>query len=192
VFSITLETILVRRVTVLLTLALGFFAVIAEGAAAQPPPPALLITVRGKGTRSARIADPLTMKIVDSVPMGATRPHEIAVSPDGKLADVTVSKMGLEQQAGVSEEISDDCIAVIDLMAQKELRRIVIGPGSWPFSLVVAPEKIYYTAERYGVVGRYDPARNQIDRMIGTDQMRTHTPVMSQDGEHICSTNNFF
>ena len=169
------------------------FVFVAIGARlmAQTPSPALLITIRGKGNRSLQIADPMSMKVVGTIPLGATRPHEIAVAPDGTLAYVAISDMGLEQKPGVSQYITEDYISVIDLSALKEIDRIVIGSGGWPFSLLMIRGKLYYTAEGYGLIGRYDPTRREIDRMVGTGQIRSHSFAISRDGEHIFTANGF-
>jgi YVTN family beta-propeller protein len=152
---------------------------------------ALLIVVQDRANRGLAIADPITMRIVGSVPMSATRPEAVAVSADGRFAYVTATDGTHESTPRDLGEISGDYISVIDLVARKELRRVETGPGSWPFSLVVANGKVFYTAEGYGLVGRYDPASNQIDRMIGIGQMRAHTLAVTKDGQHIFVTNGF-
>jgi hypothetical protein len=43
----------------------------------------------------------------------------------------------------------------------------------------------------YGLVGRYDPVRNQIGQMIGTGQIRSHSLAVSKDGEHIFVANGY-
>jgi YVTN family beta-propeller protein len=184
-----LETSFIRRVVLLSAFASA--AMMTMPAAAQVPSPALLIACWGNGAGSLQIADPAMMKVVVSVPLGSLRPHGIAVSPNGKVAYVTLGDVAMGQRAGASDEIPEDYISVIDLVARKELRRVVIGPGSWPFSIVLVRGKLYYTAEGYGLVGRYDPVRNQIDQMIGTGQIRSHSLAVSKDGEHIFIANGY-
>src|SRR5262245_688612 len=67
---------------------LGSFSVISKPASSQILSSALLVVNRGD--HSVAIVDPLSTKVVASVPMAGTGiPHEIAVSADGKLAFVT-------------------------------------------------------------------------------------------------------
>jgi YVTN family beta-propeller protein len=185
----TLGVTLIRRLVLFGAFALGTFAVFTRPAAAQIPSPALLITIRGPGEHSLAIADPLTGKVVGSVPIGGGGyPHEVAVSDDGKLAFVTVTNYG-EGQRGDPEQIPDDAISVIDLAARKQLHRVEIGPGSGPHGIVFAGGKVYFTAEGYQLVGRYDPASNQIDWMLGTGQGRTHMLAISKDMNKIFTAN---
>src|SRR5262245_16854082 len=119
----TLEMSLIRRVILLGAFALGTFAVVANLAAAPTPSPALLITL--VGDHALAIADPLTGKVVGSVPIvGGGYPHEVAVSDDGKLAFVSNTNYGRVEPLEAPEHIPADFISVIDLAAQKELRHV--------------------------------------------------------------------
>src|SRR5262245_24886841 len=60
--------------------------VLAVAASAQTPAPALLVLE--KGDNSLAIVDPAALKILGRVPAGGD-PHEIVVSPDGKLAYIS-------------------------------------------------------------------------------------------------------
>ena len=93
-------------------------------------------------------------------------PHEVTASDDGTLAFVASPSAG---------------ISVIDLDAQTEVRRIDTGTGSEPHDVRFAGGKLYFTAEGYKVVGRYDPQRDDVDWMIGLGQDGTHMLVMSHD-----------
>jgi YVTN family beta-propeller protein len=191
---VTSDHRLIRRMALLGTVALGAFAVLARLTAAQTPSPALLISIEGLSPteRALEIADPLTNKVVGSIPLGGI-PHDVAVSPDGKLAfvSINVSKgkgMGPSLQNGPLKP-SPDYISVIDLATQKELRHIDTVVGSIPFGIFVTGGKLYFTAEGYDVVERYDLATSQIDWMMGTGQGHTHPLAVTKDLKKIFTVN---
>ena len=74
-------------------------------------------------------------------------------------------------------------------MAQKGLPRIDLGALRGPHGLVFVAGKLWFTAEGAKVVGRYDPASNQIDLVIGTGQNRTHMIHVSHDAKRIVTSN---
>ena len=175
----TLEKALVHQMIML-----GAFTVISTLAVAQTPSPALLVLDRGNPAidggdkASLAIVDPLTNKIVGRVPVGES-PHLMAVSADGKLAFVV--NYGWRNPGHT--------ISVIDVAAQRELRRVDLGPLRRPSGIVVAGGKVYFTAEANNAIGRYDPASNKIDWVIGTGQNHTHMIVLTKDLKTIFTSN---
>jgi YVTN family beta-propeller protein len=164
---------------------LGAFAVITNLAAAQTPSRMLLVVVRGGGENSLAIVDPRSNEVVGRVPITAAGvPHLVAASDDGKLAFVTNNSY-----APNKEDIpSDGSISVIDLAARKVLRTVELGRGSYPHGIVFAGGKVYFTAEGYKLVGRYDPGSNQIDWMQGTGRGGAHLLIVSKDQTKIFTT----
>src|ERR1700730_8095851 len=136
-------------------------------AGAQTPSPALLVLEKSDNTLA--IVDPVTRKIVGRVPAGPD-PHEVESSPDGKFA--YISNYG-------GSDSSLHTISVVDLNAQKRLPPIDLGALHSPHGLAFAGGKLYFTAETNKVVGRYDPATQAVDWLIGTGQDRTHMVVVS-------------
>jgi YVTN family beta-propeller protein len=165
---------------------LGTLTIIAETAASQTPPGAFVITVRN--ARKLAIVDPQAMTVAGAVPLGGGFPHEVAVSADGKFAFVTINP---HTTIGTGAEIpqSGYAISVIDLTALKESHRIEIGPGSLPHGVVLGGGEVYFTAEGYRLVERFNPATDQIDWMQGTAQIRTHMLVISKDLNKIFTAN---
>ena len=106
-------------------------------------------------------------------------PHEIAASTDGKLA--FVGNYGAQSPGST--------ISVIDLIGQKELRRVDLGPLRRPHGMFFADGKVYFTAEVNKLIGRYDPATNQIDWLMGTGQNSTHMVIVSKDNNRIFTSN---
>ncbi|HUS05448.1 MAG TPA: YncE family protein, partial [Bryobacteraceae bacterium] len=142
-------------------------------AAAEAPSPALLILNKTDATLA--VVDPGGRKVTGSVRVGQG-PHEVVASADGKLAFVSNYGAG-------------DSISVIDLTAMKELRRVEIAPLARPHGLFFAGGKLYFTAEANRMVGRYDPASNKIDWMMGTGQNNTHMVVVTKDGSKVFTAN---
>ncbi|HTX37195.1 MAG TPA: YncE family protein [Bryobacteraceae bacterium] len=151
------------------------FFLAAASAAAQVPSPALLV-VNKEG--SLAIVDPATRKVLGTVRTGDT-PHEVAASADGRLAFV----------ANYGGAMPGNTISVIDLATRKELRRVDLGPLRRPHGLAFAGGKLYFTAEVNRLIGRYDPAANRIDLLLGTGQITTHMIMVSPDLNHIYTAN---
>jgi len=141
------------RLAALITLASTCF--IPALRAEDTPSPALLIT----GSAGLSIANPQTLQIVATIPTGVG-PHEIAISPDSKLAMVST--------------FQGNTISLIDLKAQKELDRYKFTFPARPNSLAFVDGKFYFTAEDAASMGRYDPATKSVDAMIGLGQLTSH------------------
>lgn len=144
---------------------------------AQTPSPALLILEKSDNTLA--IVDPGSRKIVGRVSAGPD-PHEVESSPDGKLA--YISNYG-------GSESPLHTISVVDLTVQKALPPIDLGELHSPHGLAFAGGKLYFTAETNKVVGRYDPATQTIDWLIGTGQDRTHMVVVSAALDRVFTSN---
>ena len=168
---------LLNRVLGSLSLLLAAFFITARCVGAQTPSPALLILEKSDNTLA--IVDPASLKIVGRAPAGPD-PHEVESSAGGKLA--YISNYG-------GSDSSLHTISVVDLTAQKPLPPIDLGALYSPHGLVFAGGKLYFTAETNKVVGRYDPATQSIDWLIGTGQDRTHMVVVSATLDRVFSSN---
>ncbi len=133
------------------------------------PSPALLVL--NKAANELAIVDPATKQVVARIPTGMG-PHEIEASDDGKLAVVTNYGQP-PQQAG-------NTLSVYDLAAQKEIHRVDISPLRAPHGLLSSEGKFYFTAELNKVIGRYDPATNAVDWVLGVGQDRTHMVIRTK------------
>jgi len=143
--------------------------------AADTPSPALLILDK---EGALAIVDPASRQVIAHVRTGDV-PHEVAASSDGRLAFVS-------NYGGATPGNS---ISVIDLAAQKELHRVDLGPLRRPHGLAVAGGKLYFTCETNQLIGRYDPAANQVDWLLGTGQNRTHMIWVAPDESRIYTAN---
>ena len=153
-------------------LALGVFLGSAHVEASQTPSSARLLVLLRDASALA-IVDPVAGTVLGRVPT-VRSPHEVTASEDGKLAFVASPSGG---------------ISVIDLEAQTELRRLEIGPGSEPHDVRFAGGKLYFTAEGYKVIGRYDPRSDQVEWLLGIGQDGTHMLVLSKDHNTIFTAN---
>src|SRR5580704_9737727 len=136
--------------------------------AAETPSPALLVLNKEVATLS--IVDPSTLKVVGHASTGEG-PHEVAASTDGKLAFV----------GNYGSKTPGSTISVIDIIGQKEIRRVDLGSLRRPHGMFFADGKVYFTAEVNKIIGRYDPAANLVDWLLGTGQNTTHMVMISKN-----------
>ncbi len=165
------------RASLYRAVALCVFLFSAKWVAAQTPSPALLVLE--KSDKSMAIVDPGSLKIVARVPAGED-PHEIVASPDGKVA--YISNYG-------GSDSNLNTISVVDLVAQKPLPPIDLGALHSAHGLAFAGGKLYFTVETNKAFGRYDPATQTIDWILGTGQDRTHMINVSQNLDRVFTAN---
>lgn len=151
------------------------FVTLAAMAADLPHPALLVLNKEG----NLAIVNPATRRVVGRVRTGDD-PHEAAATEDGRLA--FVSNYGSAAAPGHT-------ISVIDLAAQKEIHRLDISPLVRPHGLFVSGGKLYFTAEVSKAIGRYDPATNKIDWILGTGQNTTHMVMVRPDEREIYTAN---
>src|SRR5256886_4002899 len=166
-----------RRVSIWGASVLGVFLVAANLAEAQTPSPALLVLE--KSDNMLAIVDPANLQIVARVPAGPD-PHEIVASPDGKLA--YISNYG-------GSDSTLNTISVVDVAARKALAPVNLGALRSAHGLAFAGGKLYFTAETNKIVGRYDPATQSVDLVLGTGQDRTHMVAVNESLDRIVTSN---
>jgi YVTN family beta-propeller protein len=142
---------------------------IANAAFAQAPTTTLLVAV----------VDPATLQVLARIPAGPD-PHEIIASDDGKLA--YISNYG-------GSDSTLNTISVVNLVARKPLPAIDLGALRSTHGLAFAGGKLYFTAETNKVIGRYDPATQRVDWVLGTGQDRTHMIAVSKSLDRIVTSN---
>ena len=164
------------RITAGLALLTMLGTVTARGQEANSP--ALLVL--HKGDRTMAIVDPSSGKVLGRVQTTARDPHELAVSADGALA--VASNYSGDPRAGNS-------LSVIDIAGRAEKVRVDLSPLSRPHGLWFAGGKFYFTVEANNAIGRYDPASNKVDWVLGTGEQRTHMILVSKDAKTIYASN---
>jgi YVTN family beta-propeller protein len=151
-------------------------ALAAGAIAAETPSPALLVL--NKVDQALAIVDPASRKVVARVGVGEG-PHEVTVSADGKFAFV----------GNYGQQTPGNTISVIDLVGQKELRRVDLGPLRRPHGMFFVDGKVLFTAEVNRLIARYDPASYQVDWLLGTGQATTHMVIANPDASLIFTSN---
>jgi len=139
------------------------------------PSPALLVL--SKHDHTLAIVDPATLSVTARMPVGDD-PHEVIASSDGRTAYVSNYGFG-----------AFHTIAVLDLVTPKPLKSIDLGALSGPHGLDFQQGKLWFTAEAAKSIGRYDPATDKIDWILGIGQNRTHMLYVFPDGKRIVTTN---
>lgn len=134
------------------------------------------LLVLNKTDATLAIVDPDSGKVLARIPTGET-PHEVAT--DGRLAVV----------GNYGSRTPGNTLSVIGLAAKKELHRVDLGPLRRPHGVFAADGKFYFTAEINKLIGRYDPATNQVDWLLGTGQGTTHMVLLNRDQSKIFTTN---
>lgn len=158
----------------LLTGALAFLH-----AQAAPSHGWLLVANKGEGTLG--IIDLAAGKQIAVIPVEGVTGHEVAASPDGKLAFVPIygnSGVGLPGTNGSK-------IMVIDMDSRKLTTQIDIGHGVRPHCAVFNPADglLYVTSEVDKDIQVIDPHSLKIVGTVPTGQPESHMLAISSDGK---------
>ncbi len=140
------------------------------------------LLVAQKGLSSLGIVDPATGKVVASVPEGGVTGHEVAASPDGRLAYVPIYG-----NSGVGKPGTDGHnMVVIDLAARKVMGNVDFGHAVRPHCPVFGPKDglLYVTTELDRTVTVIDPKTLKIVGSIPTGQAESHMLAIAHDGRH--------
>jgi len=143
---------------------------------AQSPSESSLLVLSKRGHTLA-IVDPSTLKVSAKVPVGDD-PHEVIASSDGHTAYVSNYGGG-----------SLHTLAVVDLVGQKAMPAIDLEPLHGPHGLTFVGGKTWFTVEGSKAIGRFDPATQRVDWVLGTGQDRTHMIWVSEDEKKIVTAN---
>lgn len=145
---------------------------------AQTPSPALLVLE--KDDRKLAIVDPVQLKVVARVDAGDD-PHEVVASDDGRFAYIS--------NYGASGANPGHTLSVVDLVSQKRSPSVELGALRAPHGLQCVNGRVYFTVEGSKAIGRYDPARQKVDWVLGVGQNRTHMLAVSPDENRIFTSN---
>jgi YVTN family beta-propeller protein len=130
-----------------------------------------------KHDHTLSVIDPTTLKVLYTLPVGPD-PHEVIASADGTTAYVSNYGGG-----------AFHTLAVLDLVRHTARASIDLGPLNGPHGLTFVGGKLYFTAEGAKLIGRFDPATQKVDWVLGTGQNRTHMIYVSPDQQHIITAN---
>lgn len=137
------------------------------------------LLVAQKGERALAIVDAASGAVVASVPENGITGHEVAASPDGKLAFVPIYG-----NSGVGKPGTDGRnIVVVDLASQKIVGNIQFDHGVRPHCPVFGPDgMLYVTTELDHSVTIIDPKTLKVVGSIPTGQPESHMFVIAHDG----------
>ncbi|HVU48504.1 MAG TPA: cytochrome D1 domain-containing protein [Terracidiphilus sp.] len=137
------------------------------------------LLVAQKGDRALAIVDAGTGKVLASVPENGVTGHEVAGSPDGKLAFVPIYG-----NSGVGKPGTDGRnIIVVDLASHKIVGNIEFDHGVRPHCPVFGPDgTLYVTTELDKTVTIIDPKTFKIVGTLPTGQEQSHMFTISHDG----------
>ncbi len=135
------------------------------------------LLVLSKQNHTLAIIDPGTLQVTAKVPVGDD-PHEVIASEDGRRAYVSNYGFG-----------AFHTLAVVDLATHRATPFVDLGALRGPHGLSAQGGKIWFTAEAAKSLGRYDPATDKVDLILGTGQNRTHMIWVSADAQQIVTTN---
>ena len=147
-----------------------------------PPAPSEggLLLVANKGDQTLGLIDPEAGRQIAAVAEGGVTGHEVATSPDEKLAYVPIYG-----NSGVGKPGTDgSTLAVIDLNARRVVHTIDFGHGVRPHCAVFGPRDglLYVTTELDNSVTVIDPHTYKILGAIPTGQVESHMLAISPDG----------
>ncbi|HEV2416955.1 MAG TPA: YncE family protein [Terriglobia bacterium] len=152
-------------------------------AAAAPPSTAgsrgtLLIV--NKGDQTLGIVDPAAGKEVATVKLSGFTGHEVAASPDGKLAYVPIYG-----NSGVgSPGTNGDSVDVIDIASRKIVHIIKMPSAVRPHCAIYAPDgMLYVSSELSKSVDIINPKTNEVVGSIPTEQKESHMIALTTNGE---------
>ena len=139
-----------------------------------------LLVVANKGNHTLSIVDPAAGHQIAAVDEDGVTGHEVAVSPDGRLAFVP-----LYSNVGVGGTGTDGrLIRVIDLASHAIVGTVDFGHGVRPHRPVFGPRDglLYVTTELDQTVSIIDPAALKIVGSVPTGAPESHMLAISSDG----------
>jgi len=160
------------------TILLAGILAAASAFAAEAPKGKLLVT--NKGDRSMSIVDPVTNKQIMVVPEEGVTGHELAASPDGKLAYIPIYG-----DSGVGKPGTDgQLLRVVDLEKRQIVNTLDFGKGVRPHCAIYNAKKnlLYVTTELDKTVSIIDPETLKIIGTVPTGQEQSHMLTVTKDG----------
>ena len=138
------------------------------------------LLVDQKGDRSLAIVDPVAGKVIANVAEGGVTGHEVAASPDGKLAFVPIYGNSGVGKPGTNGQN----IVVVDVAAHKIVGNIQFDHGVRPHCAVFGPKDglLYVSTELDHAITIIDPKTLKIVGSIPTGQPESHMFTIAHDG----------
>jgi YVTN family beta-propeller protein len=138
------------------------------------------LLVANKGEHTLGIIDPVKHQQIASIQEDGVTGHEVAASPDGKLAFVPIYGNSGVGKAGTDGQL----IRVVDLASRAVTGTIDLGKGIRPHCAVFGPKDglLYVTTELQNSITVIDPKSLKVVGAIPTGQPESHMLALSHDG----------
>lgn len=169
------------RLILLLTLGLSVMSVSSSSQPFDDISAESVLLVANKGDQTLGIVEPNAGRQVATVAEAGITGHEVAASPDGRLAYVPIYG-----NSGVGKPGTDGThMVVIDLAARKVVGNVDFGHGIRPHCAVFGPKDglLYVTTELDKTISIIDPRALKIVGSIPTGQPESHMLAISPDGK---------
>jgi YVTN family beta-propeller protein len=140
-----------------------------------------VLLVANKAEHTLGVVDAEVGRQIAVIPEQGITGHEVAASPDGKLAYVPIYG-----NSGVGKPGTDGRnMVVIDIAAHKIIGNLDFGHGVRPHCAVFGPKDglLYVTTELDSAITVIDPRALKIVGTIPTGQPESHMLAISPDGE---------
>lgn len=139
-----------------------------------------LLLVGNKQDADLSVIDVTTGRTVKRIPTGIG-PHEVAVSPDRKVAVV----------ANYGAQPPGNSLTVIDLARLDVLRTISLETFTRPHGIAFLPDNrtVVVTSETARAVVLVDVSNGELTGIVQTDQQGTHMVSVSADGKRAYTAN---
>jgi YVTN family beta-propeller protein len=139
-----------------------------------------MLLVANQGDHTLSLIDPSAGKQIAAIPVDGVTGHEVAASPDGKIAYVPIYG-----DSGVGRPGTDGTkISVIDLASRKVVHTIDFDHGVRPHCAIYDKNSgmLYVTTELEKSISIIDPKTLKIVGRVLTGQEQSHMLVLSRDG----------
>jgi YVTN family beta-propeller protein len=138
------------------------------------------LLVANKGDHTVGIVDPAAGQQVATVAEDGVTCHELAASPDGRLAYAPIYGSSGVGQPGTDGSL----LRVIDLASRQITGTVDFGKGVRPHCVVLGPKNglLYVTTELEQSVTIIDPATLKIVGSVPTGEPESHMLAITHDG----------
>ncbi|MCE7991758.1 MAG: YncE family protein [Roseivirga sp.] len=138
------------------------------------------LVVLNKGDHTASILNAEDGELIATIATGIA-PHEVAISPDGKMA--AVGNYGDRQSAGNS-------ISIIDLTQLKVVKTISLGEYTRPHGIrFLTPDVLIATAEAQQKIIKVSIKEEKVIAVISTTQRASHMVVLDKQQQMAYTAN---